>query len=165
MISRHLSVTRFLLLGAAGSLKARQHRCGRPLQKIAVMPKDTKLYCAHEYTQANAAFAVTVDPMNDALKKRAAEIDQLRADGIPTVPTNVAVELATNPFMRAEDAQLKAALGLSGADAVENICRDPQNAKTIFNCRCPLFFLFQYTHQSPGRARSLVRYRQAPPHH
>ena len=89
------------------------------LNKIAVMPAETKLYCAHEYTQANAAFALTVDPMNDALKKRTAEINKLRADGEPTVPTNVAIELATNPFMRAEDAQLQAALGLSGADAVE----------------------------------------------
>lgn len=89
------------------------------LSKIATMPAETKLYCAHEYTQANAAFALTVDPLNDALKKRANEINRLRAEGTPTVPTNVEIELATNPFLRAEDEHLQAALGMTGAGAVE----------------------------------------------
>jgi len=89
------------------------------LNKIAALPSDTKLYCAHEYTQANAAFALTVDPMNKALKARANEIDRLRAQGTPTVPTDVASELATNPFLRAENAHLQATLGMSGASAVD----------------------------------------------
>ncbi len=89
------------------------------LSKIAAMPAETKLYCAHEYTQANAAFALTVDPLNEALKARANEINRLRAAGTPTVPTNVEIELATNPFLRAEDEHLQAALGMSGAGAVE----------------------------------------------
>ena len=90
----------------------------RSLSKIADLPKDTTLYCAHEYTQANAAFAKTVDPHNDDLKKRSAEVDRLRAAGKPTVPTNVAKELATNPFLRAEDEKLQAAIGMTGADPV-----------------------------------------------
>lgn len=89
------------------------------LSKIAALPPKTKLYCAHEYTQSNAAFALTVDPYNDDLKSRAREVDHLRAAGEPTVPTTVAAELATNPFLRAEDEALKAAIGMSGADAVE----------------------------------------------
>jgi len=89
------------------------------LSKIAVLPPQTKLYCAHEYTQSNAAFALTVDPHNDDLKSRAREVDQLRASGTPTVPTTVAAELATNPFLRAEDDALKAAIGMSGAGAVD----------------------------------------------
>jgi hydroxyacylglutathione hydrolase len=84
------------------------------LSKIAVMPEDTKLYCAHEYTQANARFAVTVDPGNKALKKRVAEINAKRAKGEPTVPSTVAEELATNPFLRAEDAGVQRAVGISG---------------------------------------------------
>lgn len=68
------------------------------LSKIAVLPPETKLYCAHEYTQANAAFALSVDPDNEALKNRAKIVDALRAVGTPTVPTTVAEELATNPF-------------------------------------------------------------------
>lgn len=89
------------------------------LNKIAALPPETKLYCAHEYTQANARFALTVDPENEALKVRAKEIDALRADGVPTVPTNVERERATNPFLRAEDSALQAAIGKTGADPVE----------------------------------------------
>lgn len=91
----------------------------KSLNKIAALPPETKLYCAHEYTQANAAFALTVDPENEALKERAKEIDTLRADGVPTVPTDVKRERETNPFLRAEDASLQAAIGKTGADAVD----------------------------------------------
>lgn len=89
------------------------------LIKIAALPPETKIYCAHEYTQSNAAFALTVDPHNDDLISRAREIDQLRVEGTPTVPTTVALELATNPFLRAENEGLKAAIGMSGAGAVD----------------------------------------------
>jgi len=89
------------------------------LQKIASLPPETMLYCAHEYTHANARFALTVDPANDALKARARDVGALRAAGTPTVPTTLALELATNPFLRAEDDGLKAALGMTGAGAVE----------------------------------------------
>lgn len=88
------------------------------LQKIAAMPPQTRLYCAHEYTQSNARFAVTVDPDNAALKRRAAEIDAKRAKGEPTVPSSVAEELATNPFLRAGDGALQRAIGIHDADPV-----------------------------------------------
>ncbi len=88
------------------------------LSKIAAMPPETKLYCAHEYTQSNARFAVTVDPANDALKRRTAEIDAKRAKGEPTVPSSVAEELATNPFLRAADKGVQEAVGLKGSDPV-----------------------------------------------
>ncbi len=70
------------------------------LDKIAALPADTKLYSAHEYTQSNARFALHVDD-SPALKERAALIDDMRANGLPTVPTTVAQEQATNPFLRA----------------------------------------------------------------
>lgn len=89
------------------------------LSKIAGLPSETKLYCAHEYTQANARFALTVDGGNDALVRRSGEVDRLRAAGMPTVPTNVAIERATNPFLRARDPMLQAAVGKAGADPVE----------------------------------------------
>lgn len=89
------------------------------LSKIAAMPAGTKLYCAHEYTKANAAFALSVDPANDDLKRRAAEVDALRARNVPTVPTTVAMELATNPFLRAQDEKLQSAIGMEGANAVD----------------------------------------------
>jgi hydroxyacylglutathione hydrolase len=89
------------------------------LSKIAALPAQTKLYCAHEYTQANAAFALSVEPANAQLKTRAREVDRLRAAGTPTIPTDVAIELQTNPFLRAAEPGLQAALGMSGASAVE----------------------------------------------
>jgi hydroxyacylglutathione hydrolase len=71
------------------------------LQKIAALPDDSTLYCAHEYTQANARFAITIDPANGALQERVAEVDSLRAEGKPTVPMRLRQEKATNPFLRA----------------------------------------------------------------
>ncbi len=71
------------------------------LQKLAALPDSATLYCAHEYTQSNARFALSVDPENTALKARAAEIDRLRAAGSPTVPMTLKLEKETNPFLRA----------------------------------------------------------------
>jgi hydroxyacylglutathione hydrolase len=89
------------------------------LQKIAAMPAGTMLYCAHEYTQSNARFAVTVDPDNAALARRYEEINARRARGEPTVPMSVAEELATNPFLRAENLGVQSAVGMLDASAVD----------------------------------------------
>lgn len=88
------------------------------LSKIAVMPPATRLHCAHEYTQSNARFALTVDPENASLIARAAAIAAARARDEPTVPSTVADELATNPFLRAADPGVQKAVGLSGAEPV-----------------------------------------------
>jgi hydroxyacylglutathione hydrolase len=71
------------------------------MQRLAKLPPDTLVYCAHEYTLSNGRFAVTVEPDNRALAERMAEVEALRDRGEPTVPTTIALELATNPFMRA----------------------------------------------------------------
>ncbi len=71
------------------------------LAKLMALPDDTQVYCAHEYTAANARFAVTVEPDNAALADRVVEIGKLRAAGRPTVPSTVGRERATNPFVRA----------------------------------------------------------------
>ncbi|MEZ5960389.1 MAG: hydroxyacylglutathione hydrolase [Hyphomonadaceae bacterium] len=84
------------------------------LQKLAALPDDATLYCAHEYTQSNARFAMIIDPTNRALQARVAEIDQLRAANKPTVPMTLGVEKATNPFLRAP--ALKAAVMLPEAE-------------------------------------------------
>ncbi len=89
------------------------------LQKITALPAETKLYCAHEYTKANAAFARSVDPENAALQKRSADVEALRARNTPTVPTTLALELATNPFLRAGDIALQKTVGLEGASPVD----------------------------------------------
>eukprot|EP00798_Chlamydomonas_sp_ICE-L_P028950 gene28951-32143_t len=82
------------------------------LSKIIALPDETTVYCAHEYTQSNAKFAVTVDPGNDALLARKEHIDKLRSQGIPTIPSNLGEEKATNPFLRAGDAGVRTALGM-----------------------------------------------------
>ncbi len=83
------------------------------LSKLRALPENTILYCAHEYTQSNARFAVAVDVANEVLAERVRQIDRLRSEGKPTVPTTLGEERATNPFLRAP--QLKAALGMSTA--------------------------------------------------
>jgi hydroxyacylglutathione hydrolase len=93
------------------------------LAKIMRWPDDTRLYCAHEYTQANARFALTVEPGNTALAARADEVRRLRAAGRPTVPTTLRDELATNPFLRASSRDLQQTIGLSGADEVAVFAR------------------------------------------
>ncbi|QSB43734.1 hydroxyacylglutathione hydrolase [Tsuneonella flava] len=77
------------------------------LQRIRALPPETMLYCAHEYTQTNAKFALHADPDNAALKDYAAEIDARRARGEATVPTKLERELNTNPFLRADDESLR----------------------------------------------------------
>ncbi len=71
------------------------------LGRLMALPDPTRVYCAHEYTQSNARFAVTVEPGNAALTQRSAEINRLRAAGQPTVPSTIGLERATNPFVRA----------------------------------------------------------------
>lgn len=89
------------------------------LQKIMRWPDNTKIYCAHEYTAANADFAVTVEPDNEALAARVAEIRALRAQNQPTIPTTLQMEKATNPFLRPGSPDLQRTIGLLGADLVE----------------------------------------------
>jgi hydroxyacylglutathione hydrolase len=83
------------------------------LSRIAALPEESTLYCAHEYTQSNARFAISIDPHNAALQARVAEVDALRARGEPTVPMRLRIEKATNPFLRAP--LLKSALGMEDA--------------------------------------------------
>lgn len=71
------------------------------MRKLEALGDDTAIYCAHEYTLSNGRFALTVEPDNKALVERMAEVTAMRERGEPTVPTSIALERATNPFMRA----------------------------------------------------------------
>ena len=81
------------------------------LSRLKALPPETTLYCAHEYTQANARFALHADPDNAALRDYSAEIDRKRAAGQPTVPMSLARELATNPFLRADTPEIQTRWG------------------------------------------------------
>ena len=75
------------------------------LQRLSMLPPETRVYCAHEYTLSNARYAVVAEPGNAATAARLAEVEKLRAGGVATVPTTIAAERATNPFMRAASVQ------------------------------------------------------------
>ena len=85
------------------------------LGKLRALPDDAQVYCAHEYTQSNARFALSVDGGNAALAERARAVDAARAKGEATVPSSLGLEKRTNPFLRADDPALAAAMGLAGA--------------------------------------------------
>lgn len=85
------------------------------LRKFTTLPLSTKIYCAHEYTANNAQFAYTVEPKNPDLLNAIQRIQQLRSNHLSTVPTTLEQELATNPFLRANSAEIKATLDMHEA--------------------------------------------------
>lgn len=84
------------------------------LARLLDLPDATRIYCAHEYTESNARFALSIDGANPALRARVAEITKIRARGEATVPGRLDSERALNPFLRAGDPDFAAALGLAG---------------------------------------------------
>ncbi|MFS2110095.1 hydroxyacylglutathione hydrolase [Sphingomonas sp. Sphisp140] len=74
------------------------------MQRLAQLPGETAVYCAHEYTQSNGRYALVAEPDNAAIRERMDAVNLARAVGEATVPTTIALELATNPFLRAESA-------------------------------------------------------------
>ena len=99
------------------------------LLKLRALPDDTRLHCGHEYTLSNARFALTVDPDNAALARRAAEVEAQRAENRFTLPVTLGAEKRENPFLRADDAAIAATLGMAGAtpDAVFAELRERKN--------------------------------------
>ncbi len=89
------------------------------LLKLRALPDDTRLYCGHEYTEANIRFAMTIEPGNAALKARAEAVQQQVAAGSPTIPTLMGEEKRANVFLRADDPTVAAAVGLAGRPAAE----------------------------------------------
>ncbi|MCV6598521.1 MAG: hydroxyacylglutathione hydrolase [Mangrovicoccus sp.] len=89
------------------------------LSSFAQLPPETLICSGHEYSQANGLFALTIEPENAALQTRCQAIETARAKDLPTVPVSLGEELATNPFLRAGEASVKAALGLENASDTE----------------------------------------------
>lgn len=79
------------------------------LDRLAALPDETQVFCAHEYTQMNLPFALTVEPDNAALQQRSRRVAERRAAGLPTVPLSLAEEKATNPFLRCDQPAVIAA--------------------------------------------------------
>ena len=103
------------------------------LERLAALPDETAVYCAHEYTQANLRFALAADPDNRLLRQRASEVAAARASGEATVPSTLAQEKATNPFLRCGEPALIASVQRRGAQAndplaVFTVLREWKNA-------------------------------------
>ena len=82
------------------------------LQKLKALPPSTRIYCTHEYTQTNGRFALSVEPDNPQLQQKMLEVQQLRAENKPTVPSTIEQERATNPFFRADSISIQKTLGM-----------------------------------------------------
>lgn len=89
------------------------------LEKLLKLPDDTTIYCGHEYTLANARFALSIEPGNAELVKRAEDVEKLRGEGKPTLPTTMAIEKKTNPFLRVNEPAIRAGLNMENASPAE----------------------------------------------
>ncbi len=83
------------------------------LSKLRALPDQTRVWCAHEYTLSNLKFAVTVDPHNLELQKRVKEVEQLRRENEPTIPSILGIEKQTNPFLRWDHPALQETMGMT----------------------------------------------------
>ncbi len=90
------------------------------LQKLAALPGETAVYCAHEYTLSNLAFAHAAEPASIALAERIAAAKQTRAAGRPTLPSSIALERATNPFLRAAEPELMRSAAVFAGEPVND---------------------------------------------
>ncbi|WP_367025801.1 hydroxyacylglutathione hydrolase [Methylococcus sp. ANG] len=106
-------------LGCGRLLEGSAEQMWRSLERLRALPPEARVYCAHEYTLANARFAATMEPGNAALRERMSRVETLRRDGLATVPSSLDEELATNPFLRPESPEIRQGLGLVQAPDVE----------------------------------------------
>lgn len=113
------SADSLMALGCGRLFEGTPQQMWASLSKLAALPPQTMVYSGHEYTQANGAFAVTVDPGNPALQARLSDIAKARENGAPTVPSQLRLELDTNPFLRAGDSAVRARLGMQDAEDSE----------------------------------------------
>ena len=109
------SADSLMALGCGRLFEGTPDQMWASLGTLMQLPEETTVYSGHEYTASNAKFAVTIEPQNAALKSRADEIAKAREEGRPTVPSNLGVEKATNPFLRAHLPEVKAAIGMADA--------------------------------------------------
>ncbi len=106
-------------LGCGRLFEGSPEQMWHSLGKFLPLPDETLVYCGHEYTLSNARFALSIDPDNAALQSRAGEIERLREQGKPTIPSQLGEEKAANPFLRPNDAAIRRRLGMESASEAE----------------------------------------------
>lgn len=117
-ISTVFTADSLMALGCGRLFEGTPDQMWQSLCKLRALPADTLVCSGHEYTAGNARFALTVEPGNTALQARAENIAAKRARGEATVPSLLSEEIATNPFLRADLPEVKAAIGMAGASDV-----------------------------------------------
>lgn len=105
-----------MALGCGRLFEGTPEQMWQSMQKLRALPDTVRVCSGHEYTQTNGRFAMTLEPDNPDLISRVQSIAALRADGLPTVPSDLGVEKRTNPFLRADHPDLQTAIGMGGAD-------------------------------------------------
>ena len=106
-------------IGCGRVIEGNPEMMWRSLAKLRDLPSDTRIFCGHEYTQANIRFALTIEPDNKALRARAEAVDKLVAAKKPTLPSTIEEERQANPFLRADVPEVAAAVGMSGKPPAE----------------------------------------------
>ncbi|MDD1622952.1 MAG: hydroxyacylglutathione hydrolase [Methylococcaceae bacterium] len=104
-------------LGCGRLFEGTAEQMWHSLQYLKALPGSTRIYCAHEYTQANGRFAISLEADNPQLRQRLSEVDRLRGQNLSTLPSTMALELATNPFLREDSPAIRSALAASAADS------------------------------------------------
>jgi len=121
-----------LFIGGCGRLlECNAQSMAESLQKLASLPDDTLVYCGHDYTLENYEFASGIEPGNQVVKERLEHLKQLQTQGKLTVPSNILQERTTNCFLRAGTPEVKAALGMPHAQAVE-VFAELRRRKDVF---------------------------------
>ncbi len=104
-------------LGCGRLFEGSAEQMWHSLQKLKALPGATRIYCAHEYTQANGRFALSLEADNQDLQQRLADVEVLRANNQPTLPSTIALEMATNPFLREDSVSLREAISARPDDS------------------------------------------------
>ncbi len=111
------------VMGCGRLFEGTAEQMWQSLGKLKTLPDTTKVYCAHEYTQTNGRFALSVEPDNEVLQSVMQQVNDRRAQGLPTVPSTIGQELATNPFFRPDSETLQRSLHMQGKPLVEIFAR------------------------------------------
>lgn len=111
------------VMGCGRLFEGSPEQMWQSLRRLASLPLQTKIYCAHEYTEKNGEFALQVEPGNNNLKAKMKKVKETRAKGLATIPTSVREELETNPFLRPNSTEIRSRLHMTDAADVEVFAR------------------------------------------
>ncbi|MDD4915067.1 MAG: hydroxyacylglutathione hydrolase [Methylococcales bacterium] len=120
-------------LGCGRLFEGSAEQMWQSLQKLKALPPATRLYCAHEYTQANGRFALTLEADNPTLMQRIAEVNALRKLNLPSLPSNIGLELATNPFLREHSPSIRKSLAIPEDASATRVFAEIRRLKDHFH--------------------------------